>query len=424
MGIIQFIVGSLASINNFFIMGIQKKISVSFLAFVCLAIVACSPKVSTTVNKPVKDNKAPAKVDKPTKKFTEADVSLLIPFKLNQLNLKTATKAQVERADMAIDFYQGVKLGIDSAAAQGLNFKLNVFDTKDDNSQLATLFKKEALKNSNLVIGPVFPEGVKYITNFAVANDLAIVSPLAASKPSDFNNPKLISVVNNINQHGEKVADYIAEKYQSSNSIMVLINPKKSADEQFAAPIRNRFKQKYPNFIVQEFTSAYAFETRMVKGKKYALIICSAEVSFVKPSIDKIFKLKNLKTGGYDINLFGHPNWVKQTYSIDQLQDLNTIVSSSYKIDYKSSSVINFIKKYRAQFNFEPSEYSFKGFDIGYYFGKLLAKHGADYLDYLTKEKYKGLHNSFEFAFSPTFGYYNTELMLLQYKNLALNRID
>ena len=121
----------------------------------------------------------------------------------------------------------------------------------------------------------------------------------------------------------------------------VLINPKKTADEQFAAPIKQRIKEKYPSYIIQEFTTTYAFETRMIKGKKYAVIICSADMGFVNPSIDKIFKLKNLKTGGYDLNLFGHPNWAKQNYNVAQLQNLNTIISTSYVIDYKSSSVIN-----------------------------------------------------------------------------------
>ena len=405
-------------------MGIQKKISFYIIVAAVYVFVGCSPKVTKTVTKPAKNNEVAEKVEKPTKKFTEADISLLIPFKLNQINLKTATKAQVERTDMAIDFYQGVKLGIDSAAATGLNFKLNVFDTKDENAQISSLFAKDALKNSNLIIGPVFPDGLKYVTNFAVTNDLAVVSPLAASKPSDFNNPKLISIVNNINQHAEKVADYIAKKYQSSNSIVVLINPRKTADEQFASPIRARFQQQYPDFIVQEFTSTYIFETKMIKNKRYAVVICSDDASFVKPSIDKLYKLKNLRTGGYDLNLFGHPTWVKQTYNLDQLQNLNTIVSTSYKIDYKSTAVINFIKKYRAQFKFEPSEYSFKGFDIGFYFGKMLSKHGVDYLDFITKEKYKGLHNSFEFAYNSQYGYYNTELMLLQYRNLNLNLVD
>ncbi|TCC86944.1 amino acid ABC transporter substrate-binding protein [Pedobacter frigiditerrae] len=405
-------------------MNIKNKPSFRILMFLSLVFFGCSPKVITTPSKPVVNNTPATKVDKPVKKFTEANISLIIPFKLNELNLQTATKAQVEKSDMALDFYQGVMLGIDSAAANGLNFKLNVFDSRDENSQIASLLKKETLKNSNLIIGPVFPEGMKYMTSYAIANDLSIVSPLAASKPSDFNNPKLISIVNNINLHGGKIVAYIAAHYKSENTIVVLINPKKSADEQFAAPIRDYFKQKHPSFIVQEFTSAYAFETRMIKGKQYAVVICSSDVDFVKPSIDKLYKLKNLKTGGYDINLFGHPNWSKQNYVVGQLQDLNTIISSSFVIDYKSSAVINFIKKYRGKYHFEPSEFSFKGFDIGFYFGKLLAKHGENYLDFLAKEKYKGLHNTFEFDFNPQYGYFNKQLMLLQYKNLTLSVIN
>lgn len=393
----------------------------------CSILASCSPrgrKVPVPVVKVIpKENNTKAEV-KPVQKFTEATISLLIPFNLNQLNLQTATKSQVERADMAIDFYQGVKMGIDSAASFGLNFKVNVYDTRDDNSQLLSLAKKETIKNSDLIIGPVFPEGLKYFTNFSISNDLPMVSPLAASKPSEFNNPKLISIVNHINQHGEKIAAYIGAKFQASTGIVVLINPKKTDDEEFALPIKEFLKQKYPNLAVQEFASAYAFETHMVKGKKYAIIVCSSDVAFVTPTIDKLAKLSKLRAGDYELSLFGHPNWIKQNYNIEQLQTLKTIVSTSYSVNYKEENAISFIKKYRSNFNFEPSEYSFKGFDIGFYFGKLIARHGKAYLDFITKDKYKGISNSFSFAFDPIYGYYNKDLTLLQYKNLTLSIVN
>lgn len=403
----------------------NSRLTLLFLLTIIAA--ACSPKVNKVVKAPVKTTPKEsndAVPVKPVKKFTEASIALLIPFKLNQLNLKTATKAQIERTDMAIDFYQGVKLGIDSAASFGLNFKVNVYDTKDDNEQLLSLIKTNELLTNNLIIGPVFPDGVKYLTNYSISNDLSIVSPLAASKPSDFKNPKLISVVNYLDQHSEKIAGFIGSKFQASNSIVVLINPKKTEDEEFASPIKAFLKQKYPTLIVQEFTSAYAFETRMIKGKKYAIVVCSADMGFVTPTIDKLAKLSRLKSQDYQLHLFGHPNWIKQNYNIDQLQTLKTIISTSYLVNYKDVNVISFVKKYRADFNFEPSEYSFKGFDIGFYFGKLLAKHGKNYLDFMTKDKYKGLHNSFNFEYDPLYGYYNKDLMLLQYKDLALNLIN
>ncbi|WP_343523112.1 ABC transporter substrate-binding protein [Pedobacter sp.] len=389
-----------------------------------LVLGACSPKVRTPkpgAGKPTEKEKPADK--KPIKKFTQASVSLLVPFKLDELNLKTATKADIEKYAMPIDFYQGFKLGLDSAAAQGLNFKLNVFDTQDDNAHISTLYKNERFKQSNLVIGPVFPEGLKFIANYAEENNVTIVSPLAATDPAEFNNPNLVSVVNNIGLHGKKMATYITKNFNPASTIVVLINPKKTEDEAFAAPIRSYF-QNNGKFTVQEYASAYTFETKMIKGKQYVVLVTSSDRSFVLPTIEKLYRLKNLPKGGYAINLFGHPNWVKQNYPADKLQDLNTIISSSYKIDYKSGAVITFIKKYRYKYGFEPGEYAFKGFDVGYYFGRLLVLYGEDYKDYIVKDRYKGLHNSFSFIHDPKLGYINTSLMLLKYKNFALNPVE
>jgi predicted RND superfamily exporter protein len=252
-----------------------------------------------------------------------------------------------------------------------------------------------------------------------------VVSPLAASQPADFNNPNLVSIVNNIDLHAKRIATYISKNFNPSNTIIVLINTRKTEDEQFAAPIKSFFEHYAKvKFVVQEYASSYAFETKMIKGKQYVVVVTSPDRAFVLPTVEKLYKLKNLPTGGYNIQLFGHPNWVKQNYPADKLENLNTIVSSSYKIDYKSAAVISFIKRYRSRYGFEPGEYAFKGFDIAYYFGKLISTYGEDYRDYLTKEKYKGLHNSFSFIHDEKFGYINTSLMLLRYKNYALNVVE
>ncbi|OWK68761.1 ABC transporter substrate-binding protein [Pedobacter sp. AJM] len=395
-----------------------------FLMLLAMIFVACSPKVRTTKKdtaKPKEKEKQEEK--KPAKKFTQASVSLLVPFKLDELNLKTATKADIEKFAMPIDFYQGFKLGLDSAAASGLNFKLNAFDTQDDNAHISVLYKNERFQQSNLIIGPVFPDGLKHISAYSKENDATIVSPLAATNPAEFNNPNLVSIVNNIELHGQRIATYIVKNFNPSNTIVVIINPKKTDDEAFAAPVRDYLKTN-GKFVVQEYASVFTFETKMQKGKHYAVVVTSSDRAFVQPTIDKLYKLKNLASGGYVINLFGHPNWVKQNYPTDKIQALNTIISSSYKIDYKNTAVIGFIKKYRYRYGFEPGEYAFKGFDVGYYFGKLLSNHGEDYREYLTKDKYKGLHNTFSFIHDEKLGYINTSLMLLKYKNFALEIVD
>jgi hypothetical protein len=381
---------------------------------------ACSPKIRPETKQP-ETPKQVEKKEKPAEKFKQANISLLVPFKLNEINLKTVTKSEVEKAAMAIDFYQGFKLGVDSAASNGQNFKLKVYDTQDNNKQIADLISNDGITGSNLIVGPVFPDGLKYITNYSKSKGIPVVNPLAASQPSEFSNPNLISIVNNINLHAEKIGSFITKTYNPANTIIVLINPKGPSDEVFAKPLRAYFANSKKPFSFQEYASVFTMETKIVKGKQYVILLSSSDKKFVVPTLDKLMKLKRT---GLNVSLFGHPDWVKQDYNTEQLQALNTMISASYKIDYTRPEVVTFIKKYRALFTFEPGEFAFKGFDIGYYFGKLLSSYGEDYIKYLTKENYKGLHNSFHFKYDHEFGYINTNLMLLRYKNFALNIVE
>jgi ABC-type branched-subunit amino acid transport system substrate-binding protein len=405
----------------------QRRLSgnkISFVIAIAILLASCSPKIQPVIVKKPTAITPQTSVVKPVEKarFTEASIALLMPFRLNEVNPKLATKAQIERSAMAIDFYQGFKMGIDSAASAGLNFKLNVYDTQDRPAALDNLLRSGALLKSNLVVGPAFPDGLQHLKAYSMANGIPVVSPLAASHPKDFNNPNLISIVNNIDLHAQRIVDYISRSYNRENSIVVLINPKGATEEIFAAPLRKYLQTAKNNrFVMQEYASVFSLETKLVKGKKYIVLLTSYDKKYVTESINKILKLQRL---GMNVDLYGHPNWVKQNYNADKLQQLNTIVSASYFVNYKSTPVIAFVKKYRRAYNFEPGEYAFKGFDIGYFFGMQLSAHGREFYSHLVGEKYTGLQNSFAFTFDPKSGYINTSLMLLKFKNYALNVIE
>jgi len=383
---------------------------------------ACSPKVVSTVKtEPKTVKKADETPEKPVAKFSEATISLLVPFRLNSLNLKTATKAEVEKSAMAIDFYQGFKLGVDSAASEGLNFKVKVFDTGDNIAKLETLIQNGSLSNSDLIVGPVYPEGLKHIRSFSLAKNITLVNPLAATNPKELNNPNMITIVNNIELHADKIGEYITKHNDPVKTVVVLINPGSSDDLLLATPIRKFFEDPKQPFFFQEFASVFTMDTRMIKNKKYIVVLASSEKNFVTATIDKLIKMKN---AGLSIDLYGHPDWIKQNYSTDKLQALNTIVSSSYKVNFSRREVSAFIKKYRQAYHFEPGEFAYKGFDIGFYFAKLMAEHGKNYMQYLTKEKYQGLQNGMSFIYDPKMGYLNTSLMLLKYQNFALKIVE
>jgi hypothetical protein len=65
------------------------------------------------------------------------------------------------KADLAVEYYQGFKLALDSLTAGNRNFKLQVFDTRDATAQAHNLALNTKVRTSALIVGPVYPEECK-----------------------------------------------------------------------------------------------------------------------------------------------------------------------------------------------------------------------------------------------------------------------
>jgi len=382
---------------------------------------ACSKKI---IAPKAVDIPSPSELDRqkeivPIK--TDHSIALLLPFDLNTINLKTTTSKNLEKANLAIDFYQGFKLAIDSLAENGHNFNLSIFDTQNQETRVVNLAMANSVRNNDLIVGPIFPEAIKTFGEFSELGEKKLqISPLAASIPSDFNNPNLVTVNNTIDQHARKIAEFISLNFQTEGVNIVLINTQKTEDAKFSS----HFKRNLALFLgdkysITERSTVISIEKYLNPTKNNLVIISSSDRLFVLPTIDKLYNLSTKQN--FKIEVFGHPNWLKANYlSQEKLQKLNSRISTSYFVNYKAQNVKNFIARYRDDYGFEPSEYSFKGFDIGFYFGSLLEKYGLDYAKYLIVSNYIGLHTNFKFSKNPKLGFINTELMMLRYNNFEI----
>ncbi len=393
-----------------------------YLLIAVLLLSACAKKTAPVVTGPPRES-APVK-DQPAKEVAPAEirkssVALLLPFHLDKIDLKTAERKSIEQADLAIEFYHGFKLALDSLAAGGDNFKLQVFDSQEEELQIVNLARAGSVMNNDLIVGPIFPESIKTFSEFANLGDKVQVSPLAASPASLFKNQRLVSLTNSIDQHAWKMADYINRNYKPNRVNVVLINTRSTENEKFAAPFKKMLGDLASNqFFISERPNAISLENFLSATKLNLVIIVPDNRDFLLPTIDRLYK--ESKTGK-KIEVFGHPNWARaQFLDSEKMQWLNTHITSSYYVDYSSARVKNFVARYRDDYGFDPTEYSFKGFDTGFFFGKLLTRFGADYAKHITDENYNGLHNDFRFVQDPESGFLNTDLMMLKYQGFEL----
>jgi len=384
-------------------------------------LVSCSKRTAPVVSTPPREKpekESPEKKEEP-KATVFHSIALILPFHLDRINPRTADLKTIKKADLAIDFYQGFKLALDSLTDDGSNFKLQIFDSQENELQIVNLARARSVLSNDLIVGPIFPESIQAFGEFAELGTKLQISPLAAADPSQFDNPRLVSLTNNIDQHGWKIADFINRNYKPANVNVLLINTQSNDDEKFAAPVRNFLGTlSRHGFVINERPNSIGLEDHLSKTKINLVIIASSSRDFVLPTIDRLYKVSR---EGTKIEVFGHPNWARvQFLDSEKMQWLNTRISSSYYINYKSPAVKKFVARYTTEYAVEPTEYSFKGFDTGYYFGKLLSTYGNQYAKHLTDEKFSGMHNRFQFVEDAKAGFLNTELMILKYQGFEL----
>lgn len=402
------------------------------LLFVTI-IAGCSPKFArpTGERTPPAETTKPEveeKEDKPEEVKEEGElvtantIALLLPFQLHQANQQAPSPEDIRRSALALDFYQGFKLGLDELAARGHDFRVNVLDTRDNVSENTRIAKLQEVQEAALVVGPVFPQEIKAFGQHAGLHNAVQISPLAASMPSEFNNPSLVTVTAPIVAHITALAQQVAQQYKAGDAVIMYNVPDESS-RQFLNPLKSEIQKLKRGISISEVNEIEELENSVqVAGNN--IVICGTTNKFqIAPLLAHLNRLKT--DFSLDIQLYGHPNWDKIDFdSRDGLSNFNTRITSSYFIDHRSSAVRKFDQTYQQEFGIEPTEFAYKGYDAACYFGSLLAKYGMDYKAYITKETYDGLHNTFQFEYNPAWGYVNSHISILQYSNGSFRLIN
>lgn len=391
-------------------------------------LAACSPKVRNVPTAAVKKPdtvKQKIVVVKPLPPVVHTSViSLLLPFQLDGLNLSPdADRSNLKKADMAVDYYQGFKMALDSLTALSYNFKLQVFDTKDDNRQLYNLAINQNVRGSDLIVGPVYPENIKYFSSVLTGIKRTIVSPLSPSSPEELANPNLVTVIPPLEYHAWHAADYINRKLKAKK--VFILKSGYSEENKYTLP----FKKAIDSLSKKSVELVVLTVTRGNLKPIIAQLSATDQNMFLVPSTNQEFLMAVLHSldtlsKHYPVTLFGHPNWERFAYlKPELLQRLNTYITSTDRINYKSPATIRFVKNYRKNFHQEPTEYAIKGFDEGMVFGNLIAV-DKKALQTLDSHDFSTLNNTYHFVYKPGAGWINTHADILKYGNYELRKVE
>lgn len=305
--------------------------------------------------------------------------------------------AQSNPSDNNLDFYSGALLALNTLKSEGVSTDISVYDATGGSIPVTV----ERLKNSDIIIGPIAPDDINKLM-LINTEGRPVVSPL------DHKSATLVSIYSSLihaptpyNAQYEDIAHWVAKDAARGDKVIVIseTSPKNST---MTEAVNSRLKDmgisfsSYSYNILEGRKAAGGLSALMTNSGANRVIVSSDSEAFV---YDVVRNLNLMIHKKLDVIVYTAAKIRSfDTIEVENLHNLNLHVSSSYFIDYEKQEVKDFILKYRALYNTEPSQFAFQGYDIAYYFISTCSKYGSSWWRHLsTRERTNMLQCDFLF---------------------------
>ncbi len=333
----------------------------------------------------------------------KVDLALLLPLK--------ATGTTSSRQNM--DFYSGVLLAVYDMAKDGVSTNLNVFDIEE-----GKMPDKEFLKGSDVIIGPVAPNDIK--RTFDASHSIkSLVSPLDPRAEHIAYSQK--AMIQAPTPHATQYSDlvsWIKEELQPEDRVLLItekgVRPSDAVRNMTVAIDSAGIEYKPLSYSILEgrnVTETLAW--LMTETAANRVYIASESEAFVNDVVRNLNVMIHQK---YNVILYA-PSKIRsfETIEVENFHNTRMRVSTGYHIDYNDPKVMQFLLRYRALFNSEPTQFAYQGYDLAIYFIKLCSKYGNRWMEKLDEEKMSMLQSSFDFTETATGGYVNNAVRRIVY---------
>jgi hypothetical protein len=339
----------------------------------------------------------PTSVKKPS-----YNVSLLFPFVVNTLD-PTPTR---KRNQFVLDLYQGMKLAIDTLAKQGIKIKLSAYDTERSPEKIKKLLEYNEIKNTDLIVGPLFQEENALVQEFCNANQINVFNPISNNFELVSKNPYGFLFQTSFETLGARSARFLAS-YQPNKKCIVFYgesrrdsilaaNFKKEADE-LGIKILNfqRVSKEGSKKIMDILATPTEFD-EFKYPKQFSLPKDSLGSVFVASDDPLIYTkvFSSVETRGDGVIVVGSENWLDQAaVDYEKYQSLRIILAAPNYTDsnnnwYKAFQR-RFIKTYGRSSSFSAyTNYAKTGYDFMLFVGHALHKYGVYFQEGLMKESW------------------------------------
>jgi ABC-type branched-subunit amino acid transport system substrate-binding protein len=317
-------------------------------------------------------------------------VSVLLPFMLEELDASPGKK----RNQIVLDFYEGIKLALDSLNERGPRISLRAYDTDKGLAYLKQILETEELKNSDLVIGPLSASENGVVQEFSMKHQVNIVNPFSTNTEFIGENPYAYLFQPSAETLGERAAQYLAET--AADELCMVVYGTSTKDTAQAASFLRKANELGLKVVAQEMVSkeeAARIMEILATPTEYDEFKFPSEFTLKKDSIGSIYVaadhpliytkvISAIETRGDSILVVGSENWIDDTaVAFEKYQSLGVVFAAPNFVAIYNPKRRAFISSYMKKYGKLPSKLSQLGYEMMLLFGNQLQKNGVYFQD-------------------------------------------
>ena len=283
--------------------------------------------------------------------------SLILPFDLSS----------AQPNNQYLEFYAGLLLALRDLKDEGMSIRFSSFDSKSY-SYLPALVQSGALRDEELIIGPVFQNDVLEMLNYTYGQNIKIISPLFQETESAATTNENFFQVNtplywqqyNLIQHLQKNRGVVWLFMEEGGVDQELVNLTIDILRK-SGIIYREFRHK----VAKDRDISGELSQLLVQGENNQVIVASRDEAFVSDILRNLYFVHSKRN--CPVTLYGNAWWPNfESVDIDHYHNMTLHLSVAQYVDYQKPEVKRFLSQYRSMYRAEPSRFAFQGYDVGY----------------------------------------------------------
>ncbi|WP_242132702.1 PBP1 and LysM peptidoglycan-binding domain-containing protein [Aestuariivivens marinum] len=365
--------------------------------------------------------------------FSQKHIAIMLPFRLNRVDYDSiiGTKNSIKNdpyLKASLDFHSGVLMAVDSLKQLGISLKVDVYDTKNEISEVSRIINENNFESVDAVIGPLISNNFNRAATELGKYNTPIISPTGSGDKL-----RLLDNVFQIRTPEELLKDKIISfvKSDTLKSNIIVISDSKNQD------ITNELKR--------EFNQAKLVYSRKDKDGKDSFYVIKEDIENVLKPGNNIVFLETQNEGFVSNVISILASLIQKENKKEEIEEVSIrLNTTNYNRAFEGDEISNyylsklqfhyasgarvynendyslFVKDYEKKYFVAPSNGAVKGFDLTMDVVLRLVSSEDLYASVNKVPLTEYLENKFAYKKKLIGGYYNEAVYLLKHQDLTI----